>query len=160
MSGSEAPDDASLKVLHQTIKKITDDIERFSFNTAVSTFMICVNTLTDQKCGSLEVLKPLAVLMAPFAPHVAEELWHQLGAEGSVCNAEWPEYDEKMLVEETVKYPVQFNGKMRFMLELPAAATQAEALEAVKAAPESAKWMTGEPKKVIFVPKKIINIVC
>ena len=155
-----APGKESLKVLHQTIKKITDDIERFSFNTAVSTFMICVNTLTDQKCGSLEVLKPLAVLMAPFAPHVAEELWHQLGAEGSVCNAEWPEYDEKMLVEDTVKYPVQFNGKMRFMLELPAAATQAEALEAVKAAPESAKWMTGEPKKVIFVPKKIINIVC
>ena len=150
----------ALKVLHQTIKKVTDDIERFSFNTAVSTFMICVNTLTEQKCGSREVLKPLAVLMAPFAPHVAEELWHQLGEKGSVCDAEWPEYDEKMLVEDTVKYPVQFNGKMRFMLELPAAATQKEALEAVKAAPESAKWMTGEPKKVIFVPKKIINIVC
>ena len=150
----------ALKVLHQTIKKVTDDIERFSFNTAVSTFMICVNTLTEQKCGSLEVLKPLAVLMAPFAPHVAEELWHQLGEKGSVCDAEWPEYDEKMLVEDTVKYPVQFNGKMRFMLELPAAATQQEALEAVKAAPESAKWLTGEPKKVIFVPKKIINIVC
>ena len=150
----------ALKVLHQTIKKVTDDIERFSFNTAVSTFMICVNALTEQKCGSREVLKPLAVLMAPFAPHVAEELWHQLGEKGSVCDAEWPEYDEKMLVEDTVKYPVQFNGKMRFMLELPAAATQQEALEAVKAAPESAKWMTGEPKKVIFVPKKIINIVC
>ncbi len=150
----------ALKVLHQTIKKVTDDIERFSFNTAVSTFMICVNTLTEQKCGSREVLKPLAVLMAPFAPHVAEELWHQLGEQGSVCDAEWPEYDEKMLVEDTVKYPVQFNGKMRFMLELPAGATQQEALEAVKAAPESAKWMTGEPKKVIFVPKKIINIVC
>ena len=150
----------ALKVLHQTIKKVTDDIERFSFNTAVSTFMICVNTLTEQKCGSVELLKPLAVLMAPFAPHVAEELWHQLGEKGSVCDAEWPEYDEKMLVEDTVKYPVQFNGKMRFMLELPAAATQQEALEAVKAAPESAKWMTGEPKKVIFVPKKIINIVC
>ena len=150
----------ALKVLHQTIKKVTDDIERFSFNTAVSTFMICVNTLTEQKCGSVEVLKPLAVLMAPFAPHVAEELWHQLGEKGSVCDAEWPEYDEKMLVEDTVKYPVQFNGKMRFMLELPAGATQQEALEAVKAAPESTKWMTNEPKKVIFVPKKIINIVC
>ena len=158
--GGEESGERSMKVLHQTIKKITDDIERFSFNTAVSTFMICVNTLTDQKCGSREVLKPLAVLMAPFAPHVAEELWHQLGEEGTVCDAKWPEYDEKMLVEDTVKYPVQFNGKMRFMLELPAAATQQEALEAVKAAPESAKWMTGEPKKVIFVPKKIINIVC
>ncbi|MBR1550018.1 MAG: leucine--tRNA ligase [Bacteroidales bacterium] len=151
---------SSLKTLHQTIKKITDDIERFSFNTAVSTFMICVNTLTDQKCASAEVLKPLAVLLAPFAPHIAEEVWHGLGGEGTVCDAEWPVYDEKMLVEDTVKYPVQFNGKMRFMLELPAAATQQEALEAVKAAPESAKWMTGEPKKVIFVPKKIINIVC
>ncbi len=150
-----------LKILHQTIKKITDDIERFSFNTSVSTFMICCNDLTALGgCVGREVLEPLAVLMAPFAPHIAEELWHLLGHEGSVCNAEWPVYDEKMLVEDTVKYPVQFNGKMRFMLELPAGATQAEALEAVKAAPESAKWLTGEPKKVIFVPKKIINIVC
>ena len=149
----------SVKVLHQTIKKITDDIERFSFNTAVSTFMICANQLTDLKCSSREVLEPLVVLVAPFAPHIAEELWHQLGNEGSVCDAEWPKFDPQMLVEDTVKYPVQFNGKMRFMLELPADATQADALEAVKASPESAKWLTGEPRKVIFVPKKIINIV-
>ncbi len=149
----------SVKVLHQTIKKITDDIERFSFNTAVSTFMICANQLTDLKCSSREVLEPLVVLVAPFAPHIAEELWHQLGNEGSVCDAEWPKFDPQMLVEDTVKYPVQFNGKMRFMLELPANATQADALEAVKASPESAKWLTGEPRKVIFVPKKIINIV-
>ena len=149
----------SVKVLHLTIKKITDDIERFSFNTAVSTFMICANQLTDLKCSSREVLEPLVVLVAPFAPHIAEELWHQLGNEGSVCDAEWPKFDPQMLVEDTVKYPVQFNGKMRFMLELPADATQADALEAVKASPESAKWLTGEPRKVIFVPKKIINIV-
>ena len=148
-----------LKVLHQTIKKVTDDIERFSFNTSVSTFMICVNTLTDLKCDNREVLKPLAVLIAPFAPHIAEELWHQMGEEGSVCTAQWPEYDAQYLVEDTVKYPVQFNGKMRFTLDLPATCTQQEAIEAVKAAPESAKWMTGEPKKVIFVPKKIINVV-
>jgi leucyl-tRNA synthetase len=161
-----------LKILHQTIKKITDDIERFSFNTAVSTFMICTNQLTELgarpqgseqgsvKCGHREVLKPLTVLLAPFAPHIAEELWHQLGEQGSVCMADWPECDARYLVEDTVKYPVQFNGKMRFTLDLPADCTQADALAAVKAAPESAKWLTGEPRKVIFVPKKIINIVC
>ena len=149
----------SLKVLHQTIKKVTDDIERFSFNTSVSTFMICVNTLTDMKCADREILKPLTVLLAPFAPHIAEEMWHGMGCEGSVCDAAWPVFDPKYLVEDTVKYPVQFNGKMRFMLELPADADQQQAVEAVKAAPEAAKWMTGEPRKVIFVPKKIINIV-
>ena len=106
------------------------------------------------------MLKPLTVLIAPFAPHIAEELWHQTGESTTVCDAEWPTYDESQLVEDTVKYPVQFNGKMRFTLDLPATATQADALEAVKAAPESGKWLTGEPKKVIFVPKKIINIVC
>ena len=149
-----------LKVLHQTVKKITDDIERFSFNTCVSTFMICANTLTDLKCGKRTVLEPMAVLIAPFAPHIAEELWHQLGHESSVCDATWPVCDPQFLVEDTVKYPVQFNGKMRFMLELPADISQADAVKAVQAAPESAKWLTGEPKKVIFVPKKIINIVC
>ena len=156
----EAPSKEEQKVLHQTIKKITDDVERFSFNTAVSTFMICANTLTDLKCNKRDVLKPLTVLIAPFAPHIAEELWHQTGENTTVCDAEWPKYDESQLVEDTVKYPVQFNGKMRFTLDLPATATQADALEAVKAAPESGKWLTGEPKKVVFVPKKIINIVC
>ncbi len=150
---------AELKILHQTIKKITDDIERFSFNTAVSTFMICTNQLTDLKCSSREVLEPLVVLLAPFAPHIAEELWHRIGNDTTVCDAQWPVCDEKYLVEDTVKYPVQFNGKMRFMLDLPATCTQEEAVAAVKAAPEAAKWLTGEPKKVIFVPKKIINIV-
>ena len=152
---------AELKILHQTIKKITDDIERFSFNTSVSTFMICCNTLTDLKCAAPEVLKPLLVLLAPFAPHIAEELWHRMGEQTSICTAQWPVFDERYLVEDTVKYPVQFNGKMRFTLDLPAAATQQEAVEAVMSAPESAKWLGGkEPKKVIFVPKKIINIVC
>ncbi len=158
---TQSNQNADLKVLHQTIKKITDDIERFSFNTSVSTFMICCNTLTDLRCASPEVLKPLLVLLAPFAPHIAEELWHRMGETTSVCTARWPECDEQYLVEDTVKYPVQFNGKMRFTLDLPAAATQQEAVEAVLAAPESAKWLGGkEPKKVIFVPKKIINIVC
>jgi len=149
----------SLKILHQTIKKITDDIERFSFNTAVSNFMITTNLLTDNKCSCREVLEPMVVLIAPFAPHIAEELWHRLGNKDSVCNALWPVCDPQFLVEDTVKYPIQFNGKMRFMLELPADITQEDAVNAVKAAPESAKWLTGEPKKVIFVPKKIINIV-
>ena len=155
-----APTKEELKVLHHTIKKITDDIERFSFNTAVSNFMITTNLLTDNKCSCREVLEPMVVLIAPFAPHIAEELWHQLGHEDSVCDALWPLCDPRFLVEDTVKYPVQFNGKMRFMIELPADITQEDAVNAVKAAPESAKWLTGEPKKVIFVPKKIINIVC
>ena len=148
-----------LKALHYPIKKITDDIERFSFNTAVSNFMITTNLLTDNKCSCREVLEPMVVLIAPFAPHIAEELWHRLGNKDSVCNALWPVCDPQFLVEDTVKYPIQFNGKMRFMLELPADITQEDAVNAVKAAPESAKWLTGEPKKVIFVPKKIINIV-
>ena len=150
---------SALKVLHQTIKKITDDIERFSFNTAVSTFMICTNQLTELKCSSREVLEPLAVLIAPFAPHIAEELWHQMGHETSVCDAQWPECDPQYLVEDTVKYPVQFNGKMRFTIDLPADCSQADALAAIRETPEAAKWFTSEPKKVIFVPKKIINIV-
>ncbi len=159
-SNQTTPTKDELKVLHHTIKKITDDIERFSFNTAVSNFMITTNLLTDNKCSCREVLEPMVVLIAPFAPHIAEELWHQLGHEDSVCDALWPLCDPQFLVEDTVKYPVQFNGKMRFMLELPADITQEDAVNAVKAAPESAKWLTGEPKKVIFVPKKIINIVC
>ena len=158
--GDEPAGKEELKVLHQTIKKITDDVERFSFNTCVSTFMICANTLTDMRCDKREVLEPLAVLIAPFAPHIAEELWHQMGHEGSVCDAQWPVCDERYLVEDTVKYPVQFNGKMRFTVDLPAACTQEEAIEAIKALPEGQKWMDGkEPRKVIFVPKKIINIV-
>ena len=159
-SSADAANNQAIKVLHQTIKKITDDVERFSFNTAVSTFMICVNQLNDLGGVSRDVLKPLAVLIAPFAPHIAEELWHQLGETTSVCDAEWPQYDPKMLVEDTVKYPVQFNGKMRFTVELAADCNQNDALEVIKGMPEGQKWMEGkEPKKVIFVPKKIINIV-
>ncbi len=158
-NNQHTPTKEDMKVLHSTIKKITDDIERFSFNTAVSSFMITTNLLTDHKCNCREVLEPLVVLIAPFAPHIAEELWHQLGHEESVCDAQWPVCDPQYLVEDTIKYPVQFNGKMRFMLELPADIAQEDVVKAVKAAPESAKWLTGEPKKVIFVPKKIINIV-
>jgi leucyl-tRNA synthetase len=155
-----AADKAAMKVLHQTIKKITDDIERFSFNTAVSTFMICVNDLSGMESVSVEVLEKLAVLIAPFAPHIAEELYHQLGHEESVCVAEWPEYDPQMLVQDSFTYPVSFNGKMRFTLELPMGISQEEAVAAVKADRVGQKWLDGkEPKRVIFVPNKIINVV-
>ena len=154
------PTSQQLKVLHQTIKKITDDIERFSFNTSVSTFMVCTNQLNEAGCNSRQVLEPLAVLIAPFAPHIAEELWHQMGHQTSVFDASWPVYNPAMLVEDTVKYPVQFNGKMRFTIDLPSGADQATALEAIRNTSDGQKWLAGaEPKKVIFVPKKIINIV-
>ena len=157
----EAPSNAELKVLHQTIKKVTEDIERFSFNTSVSTFMICTNELATLKCNKRTVLEPLTILIAPFAPHIAEELWHLLGNGETVCNAQWPKFNEKFLVEESFKYPVSFNGKMRFTMELPVDCTQEDAVAAVKASPEAQKWMAGkEPKKIIFVPKRIINIVC
>ena len=160
-NSTDAPaEKAALKVLHQTIKKITEDIERFSFNTSVSTFMICANDLAGMGAVSTEVLEPLAVLIAPFAPHIAEELYHQLGHDTSVCDAQWPVYDPKMLVQDSFTYPVMFNGKMRFTLELPNGVSQAEAMEAVKADGLGQKWLDGkEPKRVVFVPNKIINIV-
>ena len=149
-----------LKTLHQTIKKISDDIERFSFNTAVSTFMICVNELTERHTTARAVLEPLVVLLAPFTPHVAEELWHEMGHTTSVTVAPWPHHDEQYLVEEAFVYPVSFNGKTRFTLPLPATAGQEEAVAAALAAPEAARWLEGRtPKKVIFVPRRIINIV-
>ncbi len=159
-NAQKEPTKEELKILHQTIKKVTEDIERFSFNTSVSTFMICTNDMTTAKTDNLSVLEPLVVLIAPFAPHIAEELWHRLGHEGSVCDAEWPKYDEKYLVEDTFTYPVSFNGKMRFTIDLPAGVTQSDAVETVMASAEGQKWLAGAtPKKVIFVPKKIINIV-
>jgi leucyl-tRNA synthetase len=122
--------------------------------------MITVNELTAAKCSKREVLEPLVVLVAPFAPHIAEELWHRMGHDGTVCDAQWPVCDESLLVEDTFTYPVSFNGKMRFTIELPANVSQDEAFAAVKAHEVGQKWLDGkEPKKVIFVPKKIINIV-
>lgn len=148
------------KVLHQAIKKITDDIERFSFNTAVSTFMICVNDLSALGPVSKEVLGPFAVLLAPFAPHIAEEVYGRLGHDTSVCDAQWPQYDPAMLVQDTFTYPVSFNGKMRLTIELPNGVGQQEAVEAVMADRLAQKWLDGrQPKRVVFVPNKIINIV-
>ena len=149
-----------LKSLHKLIKKVSADVEQFSFNTSVAAFMICVNELQGLKTSSREVLQPLVVLLAPFAPHVAEELWHTLGEVSSVVVAQWPEYNEAFLVEDSVKYPVSFNGKTRFTIEFPTAATPQEIQEAVLQAEEAQKWLEGKtPKKVIVVPGRIINIV-
>ena len=149
-----------LKSLHKLIKKITADIEQFSLNTSVAAFMICINELQGFKTSSCEVLQPLLILLAPFAPHVSEELWHALGEESSVVMATWPECNEAYLVEDSVKYPVSFNGKTRFTLEFPTTATPAEIQEAVLKAEEAQKWLEGKtPKKVIVVPGRIINIV-
>ena len=149
-----------LKSLHKLIKKVTADVEQFSFNTSVAAFMICINELQSLKTASREVLQPLVILLAPFAPHVAEELWHALGEGSSVVMATWPECNEAFLVEDSVKYPVSFNGKTRFTMEFPTAATPAEIQEAVLQAEEAQKWLEGKtPKKVIVVPGRIINIV-
>ncbi|TSJ39963.1 leucine--tRNA ligase [Fluviicola chungangensis] len=152
----------SLKTLHKTIKKVEDDLERFSFNTNVSNLMICVNELTDQKCHSKEVLEQLVILLAPYAPHAAEELWSEaLGnPAGTISTAAFPKFDPEMLVEANVSYPVSFNGKMRMKVDLPTAFSAKEVEEAVLAMPEAQKWLEGKaPKKVIVVPGKIVNMV-
>jgi len=149
-----------LKSLHKLIRKVTQDVEQFSFNTSVAAFMICINELQGLKTASREVLQPLLILLAPFAPHIAEELWHAIGEETTIVAAQWPEYDEKLLVEDSFKYPVSFNGKTRFTIELPREASQDEIREAVLSADEAQKWLEGKtPKKVIIVPGRIINIV-
>jgi leucyl-tRNA synthetase len=156
----DQPGQAELKVLHKTIKKIHDDIERFSFNTSVSNFMICVNELTDLKCNKRKVLEPLVTLISPFAPHIAEELWQLLGHTDTVFNSKFPEHEATYLTEESFTYPVSFNGKMRFKLELPLNLTVQEIEKAALEDPNSKKWMNNSvPKKVIIVPGKIINIV-
>ena len=149
-----------LKSLHKLIRKVTQDVEQFSFNTSVAAFMICINELQGLKTSSRAVLQPLLILLAPFAPHIAEELWHAIGEETTIVAAQWPEYDEKLLVEDSFKYPVSFNGKTRFTIELPREASQDEIREAVLSADEAQKWLEGKtPKKVIIVPGRIINIV-
>lgn len=157
----ESPTKDSLKTIHKTVKKVTEDVERFSFNTVVSAMMICVNELGEQKCSSSEVLETLAILLAPYAPHLAEELWGQvLGMEGSVTQAEWPVHDEQHLTSATFDYPVSFNGKMRFKMEFPTDMSPQEIETEVIAAEESAKYLEGKsPKKVIVVPGRIVNVV-
>ena len=149
-----------LKSLHKLIKKEEDDIERISFNTVVSAFMICVNELTDLKCNKREILEPLAIMVSPYAPHLAEELWHQMGHEDSVVTQKFPEFVESYVVENNFTYPVSVNGKKRFDLELPITLSPAEIEKAAIETPEAAKWIGDKSiKKVVVVPKKIINIV-
>ncbi|GLB52624.1 leucine--tRNA ligase [Neptunitalea chrysea] len=148
------------KVLHQTIKKATEDIENFSFNTSVSQFMICVNELGKLKCNHRAILEPLAVLVSPYAPHIAEELWAGLGYEGSIAMVAYPKFEEKYLVESSKEYPVSFNGKMRFKIELSLELSVPEIQEIILADERTKAQLNGrEPKKVIIVPGKIINIV-
>ena len=156
----ETPSKEELKVLHKTIKKVEYDIENFSFNTSIPAFMICTNELTALKCNKWAILEPLVITIAPFAPHMAEELWSLLGHTQSITKETFPQWEEKFLTEDTFEYPVSFNGKVRFKLSMPLTATNADIEAAVKAAPESTKWLEGkEIKKMIIVPKKIVNVV-
>lgn len=154
------PTREEFKVLHKTIKKVQDDIERFSFNTSVSQFMICANQLTDFKCNKKAILEPLTVLISSFAPHIAEELWEKMGHTESIIKAEFPTFIEDYIKENNFLYPVSFNGKMRFKIELPVTMDKADVEAAVLAAPEAERWLQGNPpKKVIVVPKRIVNVV-
>ncbi|MDX1773252.1 class I tRNA ligase family protein [Oceanihabitans sediminis] len=155
-----APTKDNLKTLHKTIKKVEEDIESFSFNTSVSTFMIAVNELASQKCTSKEVLEPLLVLISPYAPHIAEELYSQLGNTTSIATAAFPKFDASHLVESSKNYPISFNGKMRFTLELPMDMSKEEIEKTVMSHEKTIAQLQGrEPKKVIIVPGKIVNIV-
>lgn len=156
----EAPTPEMLKALHKTIKKVNEDIENFSFNTSVSQFMICVNELSSLKCHHRDVLTPLAVLVAPFAPHIAEELWKRLGNTESVAYAPYPVHEDKYLQEDSKEYPVSFNGKVRFKRAYATSMTPAEIEQAILADPQTSEQLQGNnPKKVIVVPNRIINIV-
>jgi len=154
------PDEPELKIIHKTIKKVREDIERFSFNTAISAFMVCVNELNELKCNKKVILEKLIVLLSPFAPHITEELWEATGHEGSVFDAVFPEYEEKFLAEDSCTYAVSFNGKTRYTIDLPVDMAKEEVEAKVLGDERSQKWLDDKkPKKVIVVPKKIINIV-
>ena len=156
----EKPSAEALKSLHKLIKKVSGDIETFSYNTSVAAFMICVNELTSMKCRAREIYEPLVVLLAPFAPHIAEELWHVLGHDTTVCDAQWPTWNEDYLKESTVKYTVLFNGKPRYNIEVPAGTAQDEVQRIALSDEGAARWLDGkQPKKIIVVPNKIVNVV-
>lgn len=153
-------DKKSLKTLHKTIKKIKEDLDRFSFNTVVSAAMIAVNELTDQKCNNRDVLEKMVIILSPYAPHICEELWAKLGHKESVTFAQFPEFIPAHLEDSSYAYPVSFNGKMRFKLELPTTLSKEEIEKEVMANEQTAKYLDGkDPKKVIVVPKKIVNVV-
>ncbi|MDT8347288.1 MAG: class I tRNA ligase family protein [Flavobacteriaceae bacterium] len=151
----------ALKVLHKTIKKIEDDLQEFSFNTTVSAFMIAVNELNALKCNQRQVLEPFVVMLSPFAPHICEELWEQLGHQNGISTVDFPHFDESYLVEDTKDYPVSFNGKMRFTITLSLDLDKSEIEKAVMEHPKTTQYLEGKsPKKVIVVPGKIVNLVC
>lgn len=158
-AGAE-PNKAELKAIHKLVKKVGADIENFSFNTSVAAFMIALGELQQAKAQSRETLDMFVRVLAPFAPHISEELWHQLGHADSVTSAPWPGYDEKYLKEDSVKYPVSFNGKVRFTIEVPADTPREQVQALALADDNAAKWLDGkQPKKVIVVPGRIVNVV-
>jgi leucyl-tRNA synthetase len=154
------PTKEELKILHKTIKKTQDDMEQYSFNTSVSSFMICVNELSSLKCNKKAILEPLAILVSPYAPHIAEELWQLMGNNDSIINARFPVFDESHLAEDNFEYPVSINGKVRTKLSLPASLSREDIEQAALQDEQVLKWTNGnQPKKVIVVPGKIVNIV-
>lgn len=155
-----APTADELKSLHKTIKKMVEDVERLSFNTSVSSFMICVNELTDLKCNKRAILEPLTQIIAPFAPHLAEELWETLGHKESITASAFPEFNPEFIKENAFEYPISINGKMRHKMSFPVDAAPADIERAVMAEESVIKWTEGKaPKKVIVVPNRIVNIV-
>ena len=158
---SEKATKKELKSLHKTIKKVSEDIERYSFNTVVSTLMICLNELTDQKCNKREIISDFTILLSPYAPHLSEEIWSKLGNESSVTTAKWPIFNPEFLIEDNFTYPISFNGKMRFTLDLASGLSKQEIEQTVMSQEQTLKYLDGKvPKRVIVVPKKIVNIVC
>jgi leucyl-tRNA synthetase len=156
----EKPTDAELKVLHKAIKKIEEDTERFSFNTGVSAFMIATNELTDLKCHKKEILEPLVILLAPYAPHIAEELWHLLGHHSSVVTAAFPKWEPKHLAETSKDYPISINGKLRTNINISLDASQDEVERIVLSNEIVQKWLDGKShKKIIYVKGKMVNVV-
>jgi leucyl-tRNA synthetase len=157
---NESASKEELKALHKTIKKITEDLDRYSWNTCVSGFMICVNELQDLKCNKREVLEPLLILLSPFSPHIAEELWEKLGNDHSITQTTWPSFDESKMKDDSFDYPVSFNGKTRYFLPLGVELSGAEVEAAVRANEQTARYLEGkEIKKIIVVPKRIVNVV-
>ena len=160
LADDSEPTADNLKSLHKVIKKVSADIEEFSYNTSISAFMVACNELYQQKCHARAILEPFTVLLAPFAPHITEELWEALGHNTSVCDAQWPTYDEKFLVESSVKLGVQFNGKVRFAMDFPADATPDQMVAQATSAPEAQKYLEGmQVVKTIAIPGRIVNIV-
>ena len=156
----EQPTAQELKTFHKLIKKVKDDIEQFSFNTSVSAFMICINELTDLKCNKRQILESLVIVLSPFAPHIAEEIWQLLEHNESILKTSYPIFDESLVKENSKVYPVSFNGKVRFQLELPLSLASSEIEKIALENEQTKKWLDGKQiKKIIVVPQKIINIV-